>query len=66
MKDKHYHCWICEKEYPTKKKREQCFKNHNEIEHLRWVAQQVVWMKSYMWELIEYIDFIDKKYNIDE
>ena len=66
MNDEHYHCLICEIPYPTKKEAEKCFKNHNEIDHLRWVAQQVVWLRSYTWDLMKYIDFIDKKYNIDK
>lgn len=62
----HYHCLICEKPYPTKKDAEVCFKNHNENEHLRWVAREVVWMQSYMYNLMKYISFIDKKYKIDD
>ncbi len=62
----HYHCLICEIPYSTKKEAEECFKNHNEIEHLRWVAREVCYMKSYMYDLMKHISFIEKKYKIDD
>lgn len=64
--DEHYHCILCEKSYPTEKEAENCFKEHNEVEHLRWVAREVIFMKSYMYNLMKYIDYIDKKYHIDD
>jgi len=63
--DEHYHCLICEESYSTKEKAEKCFKEHNEIEHLRWVTREVCWMKSYLYDLLAHIDYIDEKYDID-
>lgn len=65
-RDYHVHCILCEKSYPSRKKAEQCFKNHNEIEHLKWVAAQVCYMKSYMYDLMKHIDFIDEKYGVQD
>lgn len=62
----HYHCLLCEKSYSTKEEAEYCFKNHNEIEHLRWVAKEVIYMKSYMFDLMKNIDYINEKYKIDD
>lgn len=66
MMDEHYHCLICEKPYPTKYEAEECFKKHEELDHLRWVAKEVIWMKSYMYDLMKYINFINTKYEIDD
>lgn len=66
MIGEHYHCLLCEKPYPTIKEADKCFEKHNEIEHLRWVAREVIYMKSYMYDLMQKIDFIDKKYKIDD
>ena len=40
MNDEHYHCLICETFYKTKKEAEECFKNHNKIEHLDFVENK--------------------------
>lgn len=61
----HYHCLICETPYSNKEKAEKCFKSHDEIEHLKWIAREACYMKSYMYNLMKYIDFIDKKYKIN-
>ena len=58
----HYHCTICEKAYSTKKEAEKCFRNHNEIEHLRWVAKEVHYLKMSTYELFKNVSFIEKKY----
>lgn len=62
--NQHYHCLICEEPYSTKAKAEKCFKNHSKEEHLIWIAKEVCYMKSYTYNLLKYIDFIDKKYKI--
>lgn len=58
----HYHCSICEKSYSTIKEAEKCFKNHNEIEHLRWIAKEVHYLKLETYELFKNMTFIEKKY----
>ena len=62
----HYHCMLCGKEFQTKAAADDCFNNHNEIEHLRWVAVQAQYLKSYTDELFSKIDFIIDKYGINE
>lgn len=64
--EEHYHCDICEESYPTKKEAEECFKNHNENEHLRWVARETYYLKHTAYNLFKYIDFIENKYHIDD
>ena len=65
-RDYHEHCLLCEESYSNHKKAEECFKNHSELEHLKWVAAQVCYMKSYMYDLMYWIDFINKKYGIED
>ncbi|MBQ8301639.1 MAG: hypothetical protein IJX57_06725 [Clostridia bacterium] len=62
----HYHCMLCGKSFPTKEAADDCFNNHSEIEHLRWVAVQSKFLKSYTGELFSKIDFIIDKYGIEE
>jgi len=64
--EEHYHCLICEKSYKTKKEADQCFKNHNELDSLRWVALESSYIKSYLYDLNHNIDYIIKKFKIEE
>lgn len=66
MNRKHYHCLICETPYYSKRKAEQCFKNHNKEEHLEYVVKEIYQIRSYLYEMLEHIDFIEHKYNIDD
>ena len=62
----HYHCLICEKSFDTKQEAEECFKNHNKEDHLIYVFKEIYWIRSYLYEMLEHLDFIERKYNIDE
>ncbi len=62
----HYHCMLCGKAYPDKAAADDCFNNHSELEHLRWVAIQAQYLKSYADELFSKIDFIVDKYGIED
>lgn len=66
MKEEHYHCLICEEPYFTKEEAEQCFKNHNEIETLRWVALEASYLMSYAWELNHHIEEIVERFNLED
>ena len=66
MKDEHYHCLICGIPYTTKKEAEECFENHNKMEHLEYVFKEIYWIRSYIYEMLEHLDFIENKYKIDD
>ena len=61
----HWHCLICEKPFSTKEKADECFKNHSELETLRWVALESLYLKSYAWDLNNRIEDIVERFKLE-